>query len=55
MDFTLPPAVRDLQAATRRFIAEQVMPLERDPRQSSHGPTSRCAASSWRAPARPGC
>ena len=38
MDFTLAPAVRELQATTRRFIAEQVLPLERDLRQSSHGP-----------------
>ena len=38
MDFTLSPALHELQAATRRFIAEQVIPLENDPRQSSHGP-----------------
>jgi acyl-CoA dehydrogenase len=38
MDFTLSPALRELQAQTRRFIAEAVIPLENDPRQSSHGP-----------------
>jgi acyl-CoA dehydrogenase len=38
MDFTIQPELRDLQAATRAFIAEQVIPLEDDPRQSSHGP-----------------
>ena len=38
MDFNIPTQVRELQAATRRFIAQQVMPLENDARQSSHGP-----------------
>lgn len=38
MDFSLSPALQDLRDRTRRFIAEQVMPLEDDPRQSSHGP-----------------
>ena len=38
MDFSLPPALVELRERTRRFIAEQVMPLERDPRQDAHGP-----------------
>ena len=38
MDFTISPSLRELQATTRRFIAESVIPLENDPRQSSHGP-----------------
>lgn len=38
MDFSLSPAQQDLQARTRRFIAEEVIPLERDPRQDHHGP-----------------
>ena len=38
MDFTISPSLRELQATTRRFIAETVIPLENDPRQSSHGP-----------------
>lgn len=38
MDFSLTPRQLDLQARTRRFIAEQVIPLENDPRQDSHGP-----------------
>ena len=38
MNFTLSPALLELQAATRRFIADVVIPLENDPRQSSHGP-----------------
>jgi len=38
VDFSLPPALADLQARVRRFIAEQVIPLEGDPRQGAHGP-----------------
>ena len=38
MDFDFSLSVRELQDATRRFIAEQVIPLENDSRQSSHGP-----------------
>ena len=38
MDFSLPPELLALREKTRRFIAEQVMPLENDPRQSRHGP-----------------
>ncbi len=38
MDFSLSAPLLELQAQTRRFIAEQVIPLENDARQSSHGP-----------------
>ncbi len=38
MDFSLSPELLDLQARTRRFIAEEVIPMEGDPRQSPHGP-----------------
>ncbi len=38
MDFDLSPELRDLRDRTRRFIAEQVIPMENDPRQSRHGP-----------------
>lgn len=38
MDFTLPPRAEELRERTRKFIAEQVIPLENDPRQDSHGP-----------------
>jgi acyl-CoA dehydrogenase len=38
MDFTLSPELLDLQQRTRRFIAEEVIPLENDPRQHAHGP-----------------
>ena len=39
MDFSLTPELRELRDRTRRFIAEQVIPLEHDKRQSSHGPS----------------
>ena len=39
MDFALPPEITELRDRTRRFIAEQVIPLENDERQSSHGPS----------------
>lgn len=38
MDFSIPAELQDLQARTRQFIAEQVIPLESDPRQGPHGP-----------------
>jgi acyl-CoA dehydrogenase len=38
MDFSLSPAQLDLQERTRRFIADEVIPLENDPRQDHHGP-----------------
>ena len=39
MNFDLPQNVRELRDRTRQFIAEQVIPLENDERQSSHGPS----------------
>lgn len=39
IDFSLPPALADLQARVRAFVTEQVIPLEHDPRQTPHGPT----------------
>lgn len=38
MDFSLSPQLVELRERTRRFIAEQVIPLEDDPRQGAHGP-----------------
>ena len=38
MDFTLTDALAALQTRTRRFIAEQVIPMENDSRQDPHGP-----------------
>lgn len=39
MDFELTPQIAELQQRVRRFIAEEIIPLERDPRQTPHGPT----------------
>ena len=39
MNFDLPPEIRELRDRTRQFIAEEVIPLENDERQSSHGPS----------------
>ena len=39
MDFSLPPDLIALRDRTRRFIAEQVIPLENDVRQDAHGPS----------------
>lgn len=38
IDFSLTAELAELQARVRRFIDEQVVPLERDPRQGAHGP-----------------
>jgi acyl-CoA dehydrogenase len=39
MDFALPADLQDLQARTRAFIRDRIIPLEADPRQTPHGPT----------------
>lgn len=39
MDFSLTPRMAELRDRTRAFIAEQVMPLEQDPRHTPHGPS----------------
>lgn len=39
MNFELTARMRELQAATREFIASKVIPYERDPRQTPHGPS----------------
>ena len=38
IDFSLPPGLSTLQARVRRFVVEEVVPLETDPRQGPHGP-----------------
>jgi acyl-CoA dehydrogenase len=38
MDFSLSPLLKDLQERTRRFIADEVIPLENDARNTPHGP-----------------
>lgn len=39
IDFTVPPDLRALGDETRRFVREQVIPYERDPRLGAHGPS----------------
>ena len=38
MNFELSPELLALQKKTRDFIRDQVIPLEKDPRQDAHGP-----------------
>jgi acyl-CoA dehydrogenase len=44
MDFDIPAPLRELQQRTRRFIAEQVIPLENDARCTPHGPSEALRA-----------
>jgi len=44
MDFALTPELIDLRDRTRQFIADQVLPLEGDPRESAHGPSEELRA-----------
>jgi acyl-CoA dehydrogenase len=39
IDFTLPPEIAELKQSVDRFICEEVIPYENDPRQGFHGPT----------------
>ncbi|MGR8947743.1 MAG: acyl-CoA dehydrogenase family protein [Gammaproteobacteria bacterium] len=39
MDFTLSPELSEIQNKIREFIAEEVIPMESDPRQDPHGPS----------------
>jgi len=39
MDFSLTPRMRELRERTRAFVAEKIIPLERDARRTAHGPT----------------
>lgn len=41
MDFSISPALLDLQERTRDFIKHEVMPLERDQRPQDHGPSPK--------------
>jgi acyl-CoA dehydrogenase len=43
-DFSRTPRELDLEARTQRFIREVVIPYERDPRQSAHGPAPELVA-----------
>ena len=39
MDFSIPADILELQERTRQFIAQEIIPMEKDPRQTSHGPS----------------
>jgi len=39
MRFDIPEELGALQQKVRRFIAEEIIPMERDPRQTAHGPS----------------
>ena len=39
MNFDIPAELKALQQKTRRFIAEEIIPFEKDPRVTPHGPT----------------
>ena len=39
MDFTIPGELLELKERTERFVREDIMPREADPRQTPHGPT----------------
>ncbi|MGH7880617.1 MAG: acyl-CoA dehydrogenase family protein, partial [Candidatus Binataceae bacterium] len=38
IDFSLPEEIVQLERKVRSFIREEIVPLERDPRQGPHGP-----------------
>lgn len=44
IDFAIPESLAALQARIRGFIAEHVIPLERDRRQGAHGPSESLRA-----------
>lgn len=39
IDFSIPPALAELAARVRAFVAQEIVPYERDPRLTQHGPT----------------
>lgn len=40
MDFSLPSELIELRDRTRTFIADRIIPLEKDKRQTAHGPSA---------------
>ncbi|WP_018989747.1 acyl-CoA dehydrogenase family protein [Aromatoleum toluclasticum] len=44
MNFELPEELSALQQKVRRFIAEEIIPFERDPRRTAHGPSEALRA-----------
>ncbi|MGE3279641.1 MAG: acyl-CoA dehydrogenase family protein [Alphaproteobacteria bacterium] len=39
MDFTIPDELLELKERTERFVRDEIMPREGDPRQGAHGPS----------------
>src|SRR6266545_4625965 len=39
MDFTIPDELGELRERTERFVREEILPREKDPRQTPHGPS----------------
>ncbi len=39
VEFTISPELADLAARVRRFVVDEIVPFERDPRLTAHGPT----------------
>ena len=39
MDFTIPDELVELKERTERFVRDEILPRETDPRQTAHGPT----------------
>lgn len=44
IDFAVPPALAALAARVRAFVADEIVPFERDPRLTHHGPTDALRA-----------
>ncbi|MFQ3595642.1 MAG: acyl-CoA dehydrogenase family protein [Sphingomonadaceae bacterium] len=44
IDFAVPPALAELAARVRSFVQEVIVPYERDPRLTAHGPTDALRA-----------
>lgn len=44
IDFAVPPALAALAARVRAFVADEIVPYERDPRLTHHGPTDALRA-----------
>jgi len=39
MDFTIPDELLELKERTERFVHDEILPRENDPRLTPHGPT----------------
>jgi acyl-CoA dehydrogenase len=55
MSFEISESLKDLQRRTRAFIAEEIIPLEGDPRRTTHGPDEALRRERVQAPLPAGC